>query len=137
MDATKFPTEFCDMTHVKVPCNISSTLRRIIPYVLQHGFLGLWCLQKMPTSLTIYSSVYCPRLAQSALNAGKCCMIRDLTVWISIPVKPLCSTTTSKCCTLYQKHVCQFNPCSMFFVIHKRHCSTYKLSHIELCSSTE
>ena len=38
----------CYVTHVKVPCDISSTHWRIILYVLQHGFLGLRCLHKTP-----------------------------------------------------------------------------------------
>ena len=50
-------------------------------------------------------------------ESGKCRMLRNLTVWISILVKPLCSTTTCKCCTVCQMHVRQFNPCATFQVI--------------------
>ena len=57
----------------------------------------------------------------------KCHMMRNPMVWISIPVKPLRCTTTCKCCTVYQIHVCQFNPCVTFHVFRNSQTSPFCL----------
>ena len=51
----------------------------------------------------------------------------DATVWISIPVKPVRSMITCKCCTVYQIHVRQFNPCVTFHVFRNSQTSLFCL----------
>ena len=61
------------------------------------------------------------------MNAGKYCMMSNPTVWISILVKPPRSTTTCKCCTLFQMHVHQFSPCVTFHVFRNSQTSLFCL----------
>ena len=101
----------------------------LILYVLQPVFENLYVLPRPQVFAQNSPSlaIYCPRLAYSAMNAGKCRMMSNPTVWLSIPVKPLRSTTTCKCCIVCQMHVRPFNPCVTFHVFRNSQTSLFCL----------